>query len=606
MSTKDPKLKRSSNLIKPGLKDRRDVELTFLKKLNEDFPALRLPGGSDKRGRTASDNDNDLHFNGTDSPKKSRSRSTQRKSQTVNPSSLAATTTSNNSNSDNSRMDNSNNQSNNNNHGTSKNNNERFGYSITNNAIAFAIDQPLPSIKLVCEPKVKDQKEGAQKIKELFRLITNDFKQINPKHNDIIGFESWYLNYNGDLICVTRDIELFVFLCDSKHIPDTLLNTRITPVLPKHLPAQRSVIIKGVPNVMNIEDFKLEIISKYSSVYCIEEILGTNNGKTRYIRIDILNSSEHNQLLNSGIICIEGQCLHVIEYLAAPRVLICSMCNLPGHNKKQCRFTFERCKRCGENRENGDHIECAIMCHNCKGEHVSTDFRCPAIQDYRRELIQHLQQHPDSLPDDVQLFIPSKYRQLGAKMLGNRRCFTQQGHYPAKQNNDNTYDEWPSLPPSSHDTIANYKVYKPHSSDAVNNLQIHLNKLEKECALAKVDYERRNNEIKSQMSASILQIQSLIVCFSSVIQRQNETISILKSSINECLEVNKMTNQALCLIMAKSGDQQYEGIIKQLSTIPIAERQAALDKIFSTFSPLIDEITMKIIDVTKYLQPPNV
>ena len=156
------------------------------------------------------------------------------------------------------------------------------------------------------------------------------------------------------------------------------------------------------------------------------------------------------------------------------------------------------------------------------------------------------------------------------------------------------------------DTIMNYKGFKSHSSDAFNNLQVHLNKLEKECTLAKVDYERRNNEIKSQMSASIVQIQSLIVCFSSVIQRQNETISILKSSINECFEVNKMTNQALCSIMAKSGDQQYEGIIKQLSTVPIAERQAALDKIFSTYSPLIDDITMKVIEVTKHLHAPNV
>ncbi|CAF1487863.1 unnamed protein product [Rotaria sordida] len=93
MSNKDPRTKSPAQLNKSGLKDRRDVELTFLKKANEIYSTLSSPCRSEqgeKRGRTASDNDNDLQFieNGT----RKRSRSSQRKSRTIVNSSLAATT----------------------------------------------------------------------------------------------------------------------------------------------------------------------------------------------------------------------------------------------------------------------------------------------------------------------------------------------------------------------------------------------------------------------------------------------------------------------------------------------------------------------------------
>ncbi|CAF3184300.1 unnamed protein product [Rotaria sp. Silwood2] len=78
-----------------------------------------------------------------------------------------------------------------------------------------------------------------------------------------------------------------------------------------------------------------------------------------------------------------------------------------------------------------------------------------------------------------------------------------------------------------------------------------------------------------------------------------------KNTINECLEINKYTIKAVCLMMTKSSDQQYEEIIKQMANIPIAERQSAIDKIFSTYTPLIDELTSKIVEITKQMQELN-
>ncbi|CAF4401648.1 unnamed protein product [Rotaria sp. Silwood2] len=160
-------------------------------------------------------------------------------------------------------------------------------------------------------PLFNEQKVGANIIKELFKLTDDDFKQANPKHNGVIGFESWYIDFNGNLQCITRDVELFIYLRDVKHIPIMLLDTKIMVVLPKHLPPQCSVIIKGVPNTFSIDDVKNEITNKYKSMYSIGELVGTNNGRTRYLRLDLTDTNEYKQLLNSGIICIEGQCLHV-------------------------------------------------------------------------------------------------------------------------------------------------------------------------------------------------------------------------------------------------------------------------------------------------------
>ncbi|CAF3881372.1 unnamed protein product, partial [Rotaria sp. Silwood1] len=62
------------------VKDCRDVELTFLKKVNNEYSSVLSPGVSEqgeKRGRTPSDNEYDLQVTGHGTPK--RTRAVQRK-----------------------------------------------------------------------------------------------------------------------------------------------------------------------------------------------------------------------------------------------------------------------------------------------------------------------------------------------------------------------------------------------------------------------------------------------------------------------------------------------------------------------------------------------
>ncbi|CAF0938748.1 unnamed protein product, partial [Didymodactylos carnosus] len=56
------------------------------------------------------------------------------------------------------------------------------------------------------------------------------------------------------------------------------------------------------------------------------------------------------------------------------------------------------------------HKDCTIKCHHCQGNHISTDYKCPVITEFRGRLIEELKRNPERLPPDVQLFIPSSYR----------------------------------------------------------------------------------------------------------------------------------------------------------------------------------------------------
>lgn len=130
-------------------------------------------------------------------------------------------------------------------------------------------------------------------IKELLRLVEKNFLQLNKDHAKTIGFHYWYIDRNEDLQCYTKSIALFVFLCDAKNYPEKILNTIIQPTPPKHLPAQRSVIIKYVPRSIEFNDIKTEIFSRLRSTFNVEEMKSATSAKSRHIRIELSDQEEY-------------------------------------------------------------------------------------------------------------------------------------------------------------------------------------------------------------------------------------------------------------------------------------------------------------------------
>ncbi len=64
---------------------------------------------------------------------------------------------------------------------------------------------------------------------------------------------------------------------------------------------------------------------------------------------------------------------------------------------------------------NQEHKECEIKCLHCQENRLATDYKCKIIDKYRRELIEELKKHPEQMPLEVQLFIPSGIDQMIAE-----------------------------------------------------------------------------------------------------------------------------------------------------------------------------------------------
>ncbi|CAF4385987.1 unnamed protein product, partial [Didymodactylos carnosus] len=104
--------------------------------------------------------------------------------------------------------------------------------------------------------------------------------------------------------------------------------------------------------------------------------------------------------------------------------------------------------RCGGDRTNIQaHKSCIVKCHHCGGEHEATSYKCPLISDLRRELIRQLKNHPERLPPQVQLFMPSDYRNKkdGARTIFSSRRYDGGPYQNYYDRNDS--QAWPSLVP---------------------------------------------------------------------------------------------------------------------------------------------------------------
>ena len=133
-----------------------------------------------------------------------------------------------------------------------------------------------------------------------------------------------------------------------------------------------------------------------------------------------------------------------------------------------------------------------------------------------------------------------------------------------------------------------------------------MNKLEKECENAKNEFDRKDCGIRTKFNHSISRIMSLIICRTTAIQRQNEMILVFKSAINEWLKYNKITNQVTrSLLSSNDGYQQHSDVTDQLATIPIDVRCESIEKLFATYSPLIEDCTKKIMEVANQLLVTN-
>ncbi|CAF1172617.1 unnamed protein product [Didymodactylos carnosus] len=245
---------------------------------------------------------------------------------------------------------------------------------ISDPAIVHSIATRLPMVRIHCNPALRSKDTGVQFIKDFMKYIALNFRNEYPRHKDPIGLDQWWLQDDGNLLCgVTDDIDFYMYLCDDNHCPSST------------------------------DDVFYGIKPRFSSIFMVNGMMGITQSSARHIRVIFKQQNEYEKILYDGRIVIQGLVLDVDEYLPLPKISICTECNLSGHIKKTCQAPYVICRRCGQNKENGDnHIECVIQCRHCGVNHISTDYKCPTIVNFRKNLLDKLKNNTDKLPVHVQ------------------------------------------------------------------------------------------------------------------------------------------------------------------------------------------------------------
>ncbi|CAF1526537.1 unnamed protein product [Adineta ricciae] len=422
---------------------------------------------------------------------------------------------------------------------------------ITQHALQYAVEHHLPPITIECNPKIDSSEKAKAVIKNLCEHIEEKFRQVNKNCKFPIGFDYWFINKDGNLTCYTKHIELFVYLSDRNNYPSQTNNIDILPVKPNHLPPQNSIVLKFIPNYITNDEIQDTLTKHMESIYKIEEMKGSKTGKHRHVRIELKSSKEYEQLLKNGGIPIDGQIIEAEEFLAPPRLLICNKCNDPGHTRKNCYAKYDICRRCGKDRTTGEHNKCTIKCHRCQENHMSTDYNCRVMMEFRLALIRKLRERPNLLPPNVRIFIPVDCREQGNlnnKILMNPHMNVMPDKNAGnKQTTQNRFDTnqlaWPALPPASN---------SPNNTTFTNqNYWEELKNKEEELNKTKDEMNKKLSTIEAKYNDHLKKMNSVLVCMAQQTKHQNESVERCFTTINEILPILSTTLEIMRQVTTK-------------------------------------------------------
>ncbi|CAM4833802.1 unnamed protein product [Rotaria magnacalcarata] len=414
---------------------------------------------------------------------------------------------------------------------TNENNQNQLGINhndirISNYELNYAAEYHYPPFKLECEPKLNDKRQGVKLVNELISYIKNDFLHENPFFSKPILIDVWWIDLEGNLRMIIKTTELYVYLCKKERYAKELINIKINPIPPVHLPYQHTIILKWIKHEITDQDINDELIVNYKSLHSISTMNGTLNERTRHVKIELLEKKDYETILNNKKINLTGQLYEVDEFLPAPRILICGKCNKPGHTKKACQSSlFDICRRCGGDRSKiEEHKQCHIKCHHCGAAHMSTDYKCPILDDYRRQLISELKKHPEKLPQHIQLFIPSEYRNQNdkTKLIQSKRVHL---HSQQKSYNNNDHIQWPSLNqyPATKTTSMNQNL-----NDTIKSFSDELRELKK-------SYNEDQRRIEEKYKDHTNSIKQTLQIMQQQQQTQQQMITTITNSIKQII-----------------------------------------------------------------------
>ncbi|CAF1158489.1 unnamed protein product [Rotaria sordida] len=340
-----------------------------------------------------------------------------------------------------------------------------YDQEISLHALHYAVEQQLPPIKINCEPRINNHSQGVLLIKHLFLHIEKDFRQVNKMYKHSLGFEYWFIDKQGNLVCYTREPELYVYLCDIEHYPPSLHSINISPVIPKHLPPQYSVLLKSVSNSISFNDILDDIKIIYPSLFKLEEMNGTRKEQSRHIRMDLKDKKQYDKIIDEGVITVHGQLI---------------------------------------------------------------------------DAILKLKQHPELLPPNVQLFVPSECRQRGEPIS---RKMSNRSHFEKNSTRDQSYvhnpEVWNSLPQPKGQMPYRHLSQTSITNNNTNNIQLldEIKKTSNECERLKMEMEKKDAEVKEKFEQQNKHFHQILVVATQLIHQQANMLEQFTKAVNETLSV---------------------------------------------------------------------
>ena len=405
---------------------------------------------------------------------------------------------------------------------------------ITNHALQYAIEKNFQAIKMECSPPLENRELAKKFVINFFKCINKDFRQAYPRNSQPLGFHHWWTDADGKrLYGITNDIDLFIHLCDLNHYPTQIDNVKIKPEPPKRLPPQNTIVIKFIPNEIQTNDIKDELMNQYPSIFSVEDMMGTMRTKCRHIRVEFYQKSDYAKLMDDSKVGLQGQIFEVEEYLPPPRILICGKCHVPGHTQKSCQASTDICRRCGNDRNNGnEHTECQLNCRHCGGEHTATDYKCPLIIKFRQELLLRLKSDRNKLPPNVKLFIP-----VDCRLNGDRNRFLT--------SDDNNEHRIPvmSTPPQINPWTTRQNINS--ESNQSNEVESSIKAMATELGEIKKNFDSQREKMKNQHETQMNLIKQGWTLLQQQVQAQNQCITIMTSMLKDNLTI---MNQVVCQI----------------------------------------------------------
>jgi len=293
-----------------------------------------------------------------------------------------------------------------------------------------------------------------------------------------------------------------------------------------------------------------KIKTSIKSIFNVEDMRGSMNEKSRHVRLELSSQNEYNVILKNGGISINGHIIEVNEFLSPPRLLICSKCNDPGHIRRNCKFQYDACRRCGKDRTIGDHKECTICCHRCNENHLSTDYKCPYLIDYRRSLLHKLKNQPNLLPPNMHIFIPTECHDKGIK---NNKILSNPGvkFNNISSNNSNALPfnlsshAWQSLNQGSNGE----NTLLLNRQSIWNDLKLKQDEINK----IKEDFNVKMQQLHSKYDDHMKKMNSILLIVSQQVKNQNESVERCYTTINEVLPILSSTLEVIQRLITQSG-----------------------------------------------------